>query len=326
MTETLTVAQTERCERRFRAMGTTIVLAVAWDGSATAADAALADAEATVHDLERRWSRFRVDSELSQLNAAGGPTVVTQLTAELIAAACAAWADSEGWFDPTILRSLEALGYDRPFGRPTERRLDTSARNHEPPTPPPGCGAIACDPATGLVVLPHGCALDLGGIAKGATADLVTGELLDAGAVAACASIGGDVRVRSRVGAAPWPVAARVAGADATPVMLLDGAMCSSSTRRRRWRRGDTSHHHLVDPRFGANGASDVTDAAVVAGNAVTAEMLTKVAVLADGNTIDRLLDRHGAAAILRHGDGRRTRRGDWPDHDDPDRREVNRR
>ena len=67
-----------------------------------------------VADLERRWSRFRPDSEISQLNRnAGWPTIVSAETFELVAAAVNAWSATNGRFDPTVLQAMVANGYDR---------------------------------------------------------------------------------------------------------------------------------------------------------------------------------------------------------------------
>src|SRR5205823_12459012 len=63
------------------------------------------------------------------------------------------------------------------------------------PAPSPGCGDIDLDPQACALRLPDGVQLDLGGIAKGHTADLVVDELMDRGASGAVISVGGDVRV-----------------------------------------------------------------------------------------------------------------------------------
>src|SRR3954469_22776878 len=61
-------------------------------------------AQARVEDLERRWSRFRPDSELQRLNAgAGGPVRVSADTRVLVEAAIDAWRDTGGRFAPTVL-------------------------------------------------------------------------------------------------------------------------------------------------------------------------------------------------------------------------------
>jgi len=76
---------------------------------------ALDRARRRIDDLERRWSRFLPDSEVSRLNAgAGRPVLVSPETARLVARAVDAWRLTAGRFDPTVLPALVAAGYDRP--------------------------------------------------------------------------------------------------------------------------------------------------------------------------------------------------------------------
>src|SRR5439155_1850231 len=104
-------------------------------------------------------------------------------------------------YDTTVLNALAAAGYDRDF--------DAVAREGDavPPssTAAPGCGAIELDDLVSAVRLPRGVALDLGGIGKGAAADQVATELLDAavpGVLGVLVNLGGDLRAR---GDAPSP-------------------------------------------------------------------------------------------------------------------------
>lgn len=297
-----------RRSRRFPAMGSKIELSVEWTGDPSAVDDVLANAERRVAELEERWSRFRSDSELSQLNQANGaPTVVSALTFELLVAARTAWESTEGCFDPSVLPALEAAGYDRPFA-------DGLDRDDRPGSASAAgrFGDIDLDPVARLVTLGPQCRLDLGGIAKGATADLVSAELLAAGALGACVSIGGDVRVRTKPGAAPWPVGTSVAP-ERAPIELLDGAVCTSSGSRRTWRAGDRRVHHLIDPTTGLSFAGPVREAAVLAGNALTAEVLTKVVFARSGPDAAELLAAHGAAAVAVLDGGDAVTIGAWP-------------
>jgi thiamine biosynthesis lipoprotein len=96
----------------FRAMGCHMT-AVLDTGRPTASlDAVPAWFEA----WEQTFSRFRADSELSQLNQRAGQW--TRVSAGLwevthLAVVAARWTD--GLFSPTILKALEAAGYDRTF-------------------------------------------------------------------------------------------------------------------------------------------------------------------------------------------------------------------
>ena len=130
-------------------------------------------AERELHLMERRWSRFLPDSELSRLNtAAGKPVIVSADTFSVIKSAVDAWEHTDGRFDPTIHDALCAIGYDRGFADvvPTSDASGQAA-------PSPGCASIELDHHLREVRLPTGVRLDLGGIAKGAAADLVVSRL-----------------------------------------------------------------------------------------------------------------------------------------------------
>jgi len=72
---------------------------------------ARAMADETLADVDLACSRFRPDSELSRLNAAGGkPIAISQTLAALRAAEL-----TDGSVDPTCGAALVALGYDRDF-------------------------------------------------------------------------------------------------------------------------------------------------------------------------------------------------------------------
>ena len=269
----------------FRAMGTHVVLVAHGVGAPV-----LSAARDLVRRCERRWSRFLPDSELSRLNAAAGrPTVLTDETYALVAGAVGGWSATAGRFDPTVLAAVRAAGYDRPFD-------DLGAVVTTSWAPVPGCGDIELDDGLRAVTLPPGVGLDLGGIAKGHTADLVVEHLLDAGATGALADLGGDIRA---VG--DWNVAVEAEDGDVQAVLgLADGAVVTSSTRRRRWRgAGGTDRHHLIDPTTGAPAATGLVQATVVARTASTAEVLATAAVVAGRRAGAEIVLAAGATGIL---------------------------
>jgi thiamine biosynthesis lipoprotein len=278
-------------------MGTEVHLL--WVGSG--ADRGLRAARALVESLDRRWSRFRPDSELSRLNAAAGrPTVLSSDTFALVATAVDAWRLTHGRFDPTVLRALTTAGYDRSF---EFLAPDGAAPLSDPGGAVPGCAGIALEPGTGLVCLPRGVGLDLGGIAKGHAADLVVAAMLAAGAGGALANLGGDLRV---AGLPPDPAGWLIGiedphdpSRDLGVLALADGAVTTSSRLRRRWRRGGRPVHHLIDPATGRPTDSGVDAAVVVADRGVRAEILAKAAVVAGPVAGAEILTRAGATGLL---------------------------
>lgn len=257
----------------FRAMSTDVTVTVV-GGAPDLVDWA----QQRIADLEHRWSRFRPDSELSRINLAGGvPVEVSADTVTAVRAACAAWVFTEGAFDPTVHDSLLRLGYDDTFELVTAREPSPA---HVVELPAPGCAGIVYDDRTGVVLVPEGVHLDLGGIAKGLAADLVATGLIERGASGALVDIGGDLRV---TGTAPvggaWTIEIEDPRSEQpfATVQVHDGGVASSSTLRRRWRSGQRSRHHLIEPTSGTCTASGVVGVSVVAGTAAWADALAKV-------------------------------------------------
>lgn len=260
-------------------------------------DAELATRQArdTVASLEARWSRFVCSSDVCRLNAARGhPVPVAQETIAIVGDAIAWWQATDGLFDPTVLGALEAAGYDR-----------DRAIGHGPiraGAPAPGCHGIQVDPLGGMVQLPQGVGIDLGGIGKGRAVDLVANQLreLPGGLI----DLGGDLRVWGTPpeGGTGWPIAVDDLRDDTTVAMLglVEGAVATSSTLRRSWHDGDRSAHHLIDPRSGQPVLGEIATVTVVAAIAAAAEVLAKAAIVSGSiTTARRLLDHHGVAALL---------------------------
>lgn len=270
-----------------------------------------------IADLERRWSRFRPDSEVSRLNAGGGePVAVSPETFLLVSRAVEAWRLTDGWYDPTVLDALERAGYDRSFRDPTSS-VHRAAEPPAPPVPSPGAGGVALVPGLRTVRLPVGVRFDPGGIGKGLAADLVVAELRRAGAAGACVNLGGDLRVAGE----PPTRHGWVLGVDdptragcVVPLALDDGALVTSTRRLRRWVRAGAQLHHLIDPRTGWPSASPVHTVSVVAREAWWAEVLAKAVLLAGPADGAELARRAGVDALVAMDGGRVLELGGWAD------------
>ena len=106
-------------ERHFRAMNTDVGVWV-WSTAAVRAPIigrSLEWAEGVFARVEDELSRFRSTSALSRLNQAAGrgPQAVSPLLWTVLRSALQAADDSGGIYDPTLLRTLERIGYDRSF-------------------------------------------------------------------------------------------------------------------------------------------------------------------------------------------------------------------
>jgi thiamine biosynthesis lipoprotein len=117
-----------------------------------------------------------------------------------------------------------------------------------------------------------GTGIDLGGLAKGWMADQLSARL----GARSLVNLGGDLYARGRgPDGQGWPV-----GVGGVTLMLRDQGVATSSTRQRRWGEEGANLHHLIDPRSGRPGESDLTEVSVVAASATAAEVYAKTALL----------------------------------------------
>lgn len=206
---------------------------------------ARAEIDAELDAVEAAASRFRPDSEVSTLAAAAGrPTPVSPLFAELLEAALGAAARTDGDVDPTVGAALIALGYDRDW----DQIGDDPAR----------VGSVAVGAHWsmvrlhgGTVQVPEGVVLDLGATAKAVAADRCARRVhavTDAGVLV---NLGGDIATAGPPPQGGWRVLVRDDdGEPESSVMIGSGSgLATSSTIRRRWRRGGAAIHHILDPR-----------------------------------------------------------------------------
>ncbi len=271
-------------DRRFRCMTTDIDLLLVADAG-PAAEAALRDAEAFFFSVEKRFSRFLPDSELSVLNReenAGWPVTVSADLARLVHLALSAARRSGGVFDPTIIAALEAAGYDRSID--VIRAEGTQARPLAAADRPGRWQQIRVAQDTAghwTIVRPHGKRLDLGGIAKGWAAAQAAALLRPLGA--GVVNAGGDLRAwGDQPGAGlgmGWLAAVDrplQAGVDAAWLRVQDAAVATSSIVTRRWNGG----HHLIDPRTGSPAETNLLSVTTLAPTAAEAEVAAKVVLV----------------------------------------------
>ena len=275
--------------RRFRAMGTDCKLFLrALAGPE--ARRALARAEHDVHRLERTFSRFDPDSELSALNRRGALRVGPELF-DVVVLALDARERTGGRFDPTVHDALVAAGYDRTFDEVAAEGCGSRA------TGVSCAGAVRVEHEGRRIELDPGVHLDLGGIAKGYAADRAA-ELLEE--LGPClVDLGGDIAARGR-----WPIGLATFDGVVT-IELGDGAVATSGRDRRRWKQGNDERHHIIDPRTGLPAADDLLRVSVVAPAATEAEVRAKALFIAGAEEALREANAAAAPAVLVTLDGR---------------------
>ena len=294
----------------FTVLGTSAVVLAA---DASQVDIAVAAARVEIDAIDRACSRFRPDSDLERINAAGGravPVGATLLHALDVALDAARWTD--GTVDPTIGHALRLLGYDRDFcevgdGPPVLRFAKVE-----------GWRNVHVDRSSGAVRVPAGVHLDLGATAKALAADQAAEAACRAARCGVLVSLGGDIACVGPppddgwdVRVAEWHAAPR--NADGQSIRVHSGGLATSSTTVRRWRRGDVELHHLVDPTTGRSAGDHWRTVSVAAASCVQANVATTATIVRGESGREWLESLRVPARLVRH-DGAVVRIGGWPE------------
>lgn len=282
-------------------------------------DAARSVIDADLAAVDLAASRFRDDSEISRLNAAGGATTpVSPLFAELIGVALDAARDTAGAVDPTLGAALRQLGYDRTFRQvaPTGPALPApvtfTVRRQA------GWQQVELDRAALTVRLPAGVQLDLGATAKAHAADRAAALAAAVTGGPVLLSLGGDIAVAGPAPADGWPVV--IADDSNAPtdspgpvVVITTGGLATSSTTVRRWERGGEVVHHLLDPASCLPTRGPWRTVSVAATSCLAANVAATAAVVM-GHRAIAWLSGQGLPARLVTEDGATTTTAGWPE------------
>lgn len=145
--------------KRFHAIGPTIQVVV---DDAEGLEQATDLVRAHIDALDVAVSRFRDDSELTQLNnASGQPLQVSWLFFMSLEEALRAAAETDGVVDPTLGHAIELSGFDTDFVEAPPPGPGPRVRFQRVP----GWRRIRLDRASRTVTLPPGVRLDLGATA-----------------------------------------------------------------------------------------------------------------------------------------------------------------
>lgn len=230
----------------------------------------LQQVENRVRELEAKWTRFAADSELMQLNAtAGAPNFVSKDTVTLLRAMVRGFDLSQGAFNPSLLSSMNEIGYTQSLTKTKEAAsVFDDRRIHR--------NSLDITIQDAFVQIPADMALDAGGIGKGLTADVIGRELEQSGINDYLINAGGDLFAngKSPEGQA-WTISIENpldASESIARVGLERGGLATSSQLKRRF----NDRGHLLNP-FDIQKSNDLVSVTVIAGSGADAEALTKV-------------------------------------------------
>jgi thiamine biosynthesis lipoprotein len=235
---------------RFDAMASPCELLID-GGDAAGAERLLSVAHHEVLRIERKYSRYRTDSELARWHLHAGKGLrVDDESAGLLDLADLCHQLSSGLFDISsgVLREVWRFdGSDRVPDAAAVARVAARV----------GWSRVAWVRPT--LTLPPGMELDLGGLGKEYAADCVLGLLRARTALPLLVNLGGDlVASGPRANGEPWyvgverPVSEVSSAPDAAGLIALrGGALATSGDARRYLLKDGVRYSHILDPRSG---------------------------------------------------------------------------
>lgn len=247
------------------------------------AQTALTDASRKINELERMLSRTVSDSDVARINAQHEATVSDE-TAALLTAALQYAAQTDGAFDMTIAPIVNAWGITTDTPRvPQQDEIDELLTH---------VGSDHVQIKGNIVALDDGCAIDLGGIAKGYASDCVADIFKSAGITSGCISLGGNVYVcGNKPDGNAWSVAIQDPQSDgyAALVLLRNAFAVTSGGYQRYFTAEDgTVYQHIIDPKTGYPVQSDLLSVTIIADNGTMADAYsTALYVMGEKGAID---------------------------------------
>jgi thiamine biosynthesis lipoprotein len=249
--------------------------------------------------IENTCSRFRKDSELSVLNKQiGEEQPVSKELFSILKKALQFYHETDGLFNPGILKAIEMNGYSKSIEHIREQRINISVLA---PTAVKVQPLVLHENKQSITLFTK---IDLGGIAKGWVIDRAA-ELLEKNGYGFI-NVGGDIRI---FGTLPRPLNIGIEDPfDQTKmissIQAENGAVATSTTMKRRWLVKGEWKHHLIDPRTSLPSESTIVSATVTAPTALEADVLAKTILLSGKEHGLSVAAQKGAQVVLIDQDG----------------------
>lgn len=215
--------------------------------------------------FDRRYSRFRSDSLVTQLAQTGQLDHPPKEMLDMLEYAKKMYKATDGLMDLLVGTRLTTLGYGKRFVVPPEEQASFL---HD----------VRWNKTT--VTVPCGVELDFGGFGKGWLIDQYARILRSHDVHAFIVNGGGDLFCQS-----PEPVSFALAnpfddGLQVGEASIATGALAASSIVKRAWEINGEKQHHIIDPRTGKPSTTKAVASFVMADTALVADTLATVLII----------------------------------------------
>ncbi len=261
--------ETEPVTAEFFAMDTYMTMTAYGSQAAEALD----EAEKKIHQLDDLLSTGNPDSEISVLNR-DKKLAVSDETYELIRRAGEYYADTGGVFDISVYPIMRAWGFtDGNYRVPSGEELKSLLTHVH------GDKILCEDQGNQVTLEDPEMEIDLGGIAKGYTSDLVMDILREHGVEHALINLGGNVRtLGDKPDGSDWSIGiadpsdneAYVGG-----VRMRDKAAITSGGYQRYFEQDGKTYIHIIDLSSGYPADSGLKSVTIIAEDGTMADALS---------------------------------------------------
>ena len=274
---------------KIKAMGTDVTISIV-TSSASEARKDIEDANKVILEFEKNFSRFKKDNELHKLNNwHKGEMKVSDMMVDLLQKSKDVYKETNGIFDPTIVKTLKMYGYDESIDFDKgdvniykENSVDDIRQNFINRTK---LDKLIIYKEKNIVDVPRGFDVDFGGIGKGYIVDLVA-QKLKKKHKNFWISAGGDMYLFGKnEGSENWQVDFQNPLNFQTPMGSLDVldnqmSIATSGITKRKGKTGDILWNHIINPKTGFCVQDNILMATVVANTVCDADVLAKTVLI----------------------------------------------
>jgi len=239
-------------------------------------------------EFERRFSRFKDDSESRQFsNATAGTYPISSQLKELLVVADQLRSLTDGAYDPAVGGLMEAAGYTPDYRlKPDEQSLKTW---HVPQWSLSHSGQS--------VTIDGPILFDFGGMGKGYWIDQISALLLSENYPHHIVEGGGDMMATTKTNGDSWKVAIEYPGKDDLALgtyHLKNQGLAASDVFRRRWGKW----HHFVDVTL-KQPTQHIAGCVAVSSSAWKADQITSILALTDPDNFSQIVPVIGGEYVV---------------------------
>ena len=256
--------------------------------------------ESRIKELEGLFSVTDEDSEIYELNHTGSAELSDD-TMDLVARGLELCRTTGGALDLTVYPIVRAWGFTTGEYRvPDEDELRELLQT---------CDHEKINISGGTVSIDEGMELDLGAVAKGYTADVLTEMVKEAGVKSALLDLGGNISlIGEKPGGGSWGVGVRDPFSEENigVLRLSDCMAVTAGSYERNFEQNGRVYHHIIDPDTGMPADSGLASVTIIGEEGTLCDGLSTalfVMGLEDGLDLWRRMDDFEAVFVTDEGE-----------------------